>query len=239
METPKVRIAPNSVIVDSLQKLSRIMVEAAEESITNTINMGGRLGEAVDTVRRLTPTTTVGKTRPVPCCPPVDECPPQCLLEITRHAYAGEVILVPFRIRNNSGQARTYQIGVRPLVDENLNPAPRQPTLDKTSATIQSGQSVVVEIRIDLTNGFGTGRQYEATIVIREHEINQNVCFRLIIDPLRAPEVEPYDEKDLKKHFLSWHYHFYCEEKPAHFIVVGKENESYATVKRTNIPPKG
>jgi len=230
MEIPKVRIGSGRVVTDSIQQLGRTMVQMVDESINNTITMGTRLSEVVDTVNKITPTAsrTRGETLSVPCCPPEEECPPQCLLEITRHAYAGERIIVPFRIRNGTNQVKNYHIGIRPLVDENQNPTPSQPTLDKTTATIQPAQSVLVEMRIDLGNGFSNGHQYEATIVVRERDFNQNICFRLVLDPLHAPEVTPYDEKDLKSHFLSWQYHFYCEEKPARISVQGKPYDETA-----------
>jgi hypothetical protein len=70
---------------------------------------------------------------------------------------------------------------------------------------------VVVEMRIDLTQGYRAGSSYEATIVIREKEVNQNVCFTLVLDPLGPDDVTPWDEQDLQRHFLSWHHHFYCD----------------------------
>src|SRR5690606_19062477 len=44
----------------------------------------------------------------VPCCPPEQECPPHCLLEIDWEAHIGEVIIVPFGVKNHCGQEKTY-----------------------------------------------------------------------------------------------------------------------------------
>lgn len=203
----------------SARRLGSITARMFEESMASTASMVRHLGEMADATRAAGRGTSGGKTfRPVPCCPPVEECPPQCLAEITRRAHAGEVVLVPFRIHNASGATRTWQVGLRPLVDEDQNPAPSQPTLDKTKVTVPPSQSVTVEMRIDLSSGYPPGGHYEATIVIREKEINQNVCFRLILDPFDPPVITPHDEDDLKTHFLSWHHHFYCDEKPARVV---------------------
>lgn len=204
------------ILGNSARQLGSIGARILEDSMASTATTLRRLGEMAETTRSAARSAPAGgRVLTVPCCPPVEECPPQCLAEITRRAHAGEVVLVPFRIHNRSGAVKTWQVGLRPLVDQNQNPAPSQPTLDKTTVTVPPSQSVVVEMRIDLTEGYQAGTAYEATIVIREKEINQNVCFRLILDPLHAQEVVPYDEEDLKTHFLSWHYHFYCDEKVA------------------------
>jgi hypothetical protein len=205
------KLPDSRTLSSSARRLGTIGVRLIEDSIANTSTMARRLGELAEVTRSVTGSRTAGRTKTVPCCPPIEECPPQCLTEITRHAHAGEVVLVAIRINNPFGEAKTWQVGLRPLVDEHQKPAPSQPTLDKTSVTVPPSQSVVVEMRIDLTQGYHAGSSYEATIVIREKEVNQNVCFTLVLDPLRPEDVTPWDEQDLKRHFLSWHHHFYCD----------------------------
>jgi hypothetical protein len=180
--------------------------------------MASRMGRMMDTARPSSVRAACegGTVRAVPCCPPVEKCPPCCILELDRRAKPGEVILVPFRIRNASGRQRSYQVGIRPMVDEHQNPAPSQPTLDRTAVTINPHQSALVEMRLDLSHdAYRPGQRFEATIVVREKEINQNICFRLTLDPFDdVPEAVPCDERDLRTHFVSWHYHFYCDEDP-------------------------
>ena len=149
------------------------------------------------------------------CCPPCDECPPYCLLTLKRHAYPGEVIIVPFKVRNACGVPKQYRFGVRPLLNQHGQPAPSQPTLDKTFCELQPGQSICIELRLDLTQGYRAGQEYETVIVVRQKEHNQNICFTLCIDSCKdAPVAEPIDEKKLNTHFVSWKHHYYCEPKP-------------------------
>jgi len=63
-------------------------------------------------------------------CPPQDNCPPRCLLTIERHCNRGEVIIVPFRVRNGTNSPKTYNLGVREINDKD-GAAIAQPTLDK------------------------------------------------------------------------------------------------------------
>ena len=222
MDSPRLKFTPNPQLGNTLRQLSSATSALVEESLASSVNVASRMGQVMEAATSVpaSATRTRGTKHPVPCCPPVEECPPECLLEITRHAHAGEVILVPFRIRNDSAQVKKYHVGLREMVDDNQSPAPSQPTLDKTQVTINPHQSVMVEMRIDLSSGYQAGRQYEATIVVREKEINQNICFRLILDAFtNVPEATPYDEKDLKTHFVSWHYHFYCDEKPTRIVL--------------------
>ena len=146
------------------------------------------------------------------CCPPKDECPPRCLLRLSRRARPGEVILVPFQIRNASGQPKQYQLGVHPLLDQHGNPAPTQPTLSTTQIQVPPGHTRVVEMRLDLSN-YQAGNVYETDIVVREKEVNQNICFTLTVESgADAPVATPHDEQKLQRHFVHWHHHYYCEE---------------------------
>lgn len=234
MDAPRLSFSPNPALSASLRRLGEAATGLLQESMSSGVNVASRAGQVVDAAASVpaSASRTTGSVRKVPCCPPTETCPPYCLIEITRRAHPGEVILVPFRIRNASGQPRTYQIGVRPMVDEHQNPAPSQPTLDQLSATINPHQTVLVEMKLDLrAAGYQAGQQYEATIVVREKEINQNICFRLLLDPFTGiPEATPLDERDLKTHFVSWHYHFYCDEQPAR-VKVTKQPRDVEPVK--------
>lgn len=219
MDAPRLSFSPNPALSASLRRLGEATSTLLQESMSSGVNMVSRAGQVADAAASVpaSASRTTGSVREVPCCPPTETCPPYCLIEITRRAHPGEMILVPFRVRNASGQPKTYHFGVRPMVDEHQNPAPSQPTLDKLSATINPHQAVLVEMKLDLrAGGYQAGQQYEATIVVREKEINQNICFRLLLDPFTGvPEATPLDEQELKTHFVSWHYHFYCDEQPA------------------------
>lgn len=144
-------------------------------------------------------------------CPPQDDCPPRCLTTITRHAEAGEVIIVPFRVRNTGTYPKTYALGVRPITDRHGN-AITQPTLDRVKIEVQPGAAAMAEMRVNIGKGFIPGSLYETNIVIREKAHNQNICFKLYVNALEeAPEAAPYDEKDIDTHFHHWYYHYYCE----------------------------
>jgi hypothetical protein len=145
------------------------------------------------------------------CCPPRQECPQDCLVSIKRIAYAGEKIIVPFKVKNSSHIQKHYRIGMRPLKEDNGNAAPSQPVLNKTEVTLEPNQSELVLMGINLAN-FQTGHTYRANIVVRENEINQNICFTLIVSSyFDVPEAKPWDERKYSSHFQCWQSHFYCD----------------------------
>jgi hypothetical protein len=159
---------------------------------------------------------TYGAANQSDCCPPKKACPPRCLAEIVREACEGEVIVVPFSIKNKCGGTKTYRIGMRQLVDQHGNAAPMQPSLNRDTVILEPGQSIAVLMTVNLMQGFEAGNTYSADIVIREAEVNQNVCFKLNVRACgNGPEVCPLDEKEYLLHWQSWQDHFYCEQKPA------------------------
>lgn len=145
------------------------------------------------------------------CCPPETECPPHCIANMTRHAEQGERIVVSFLVRNSCSTEKTYRIGVRELKDEDGNMAPSQPVLNKQSVTLAPGSRERVTMVIDLKS-FKSGSVYSAEIVLREKDINQNICFRLVVKGhSNLDEVSPYDEKKYKLKWQDWRSHYYCE----------------------------
>ena len=159
--------------------------------------------------------STTGKKADCNACPPECDCPPQCLLSISRDASPGEVIVVPFKVKNVLQTAKTYLVGVRPFYDNDGNLLPNQPTLNKTSLNLQPGQSIQVEMKIDLTNGYTTGSTYSTEIVIREKDVNQNICFTLHVTANSCiPEVQPLNEQVYFTHFQDWKSHYYCDKRP-------------------------
>ncbi len=161
--------------------------------------------------------TSVGPLKKDDCdaCPPDCDCPPQCLINITRNANPGEVIVVPFKIKNSLKTAKTYRVGIRPFYDSDGNILPNQPTLNKTTINVQPGQSILIEMKIDLTNGYDAGSSYSTEIVVREKDVNQNICFTLnIISNSFIPEATPLDEQKYFTHFQDWKSHYYCDTRP-------------------------
>lgn len=144
------------------------------------------------------------------CCPPKQHCPPHCILSIHRTAYAGERIIVPFKIKNTHSTTHTYMIGHWPLMDESGNTAPQQPVLSKTSVTLAPNQVELVFMTIDLIS-FKTGQTYNMEIVLREEKFNQNICFSLFMGDSRdVPVAKPWDEHIVYPKFLDWQTHFTC-----------------------------
>jgi hypothetical protein len=151
------------------------------------------------------------QTKSSKCCPPEHECPPHCIASITRHAREGERIVVPFLVRNRCASEKTYRIGVRELKNENGEMAPSQPVLNKHSVTLAPGNRERVVMTVDLAS-FQKGDVYSAEIVLREKDINQNVCFRLVVEgDSDLEEVSPHDEKKYKLKWQDWRSHYYCE----------------------------
>ncbi|MEP6846101.1 MAG: hypothetical protein ABI861_08855 [Panacibacter sp.] len=149
------------------------------------------------------------------CCPPKQTCPPHCIATIKRTAQEGERIVVPFIVKNTCSQTTTYRVGVRELINEDDGQAaPAQPTLNKMVVTLAPGRSERVLMTVDLAN-FSAGATYMAEIVLREKEINQNICFTLIIDSPGGPVVTPKSEQDYRLRWQSWKDHYYCEKPTA------------------------
>ncbi|MEO7960395.1 MAG: hypothetical protein ABIR19_02545 [Ginsengibacter sp.] len=116
-------------------------------------------------------------------------------------------------IKNDCNQTKTYRIGVRQLDDETGNSAPSQPVLNKSTVTLEPGRSEEVLVSVDLAN-FKNGSTYTTEIVLREKEINQNICFTLIVEDPRSTVVVPQSEQQYRLRWQSWKDHYYCE-KPA------------------------
>lgn len=188
-------------------------MDLLSSSFENNMKMATEMGNLFKNVSFQSPFLASSKN--CDCCPPEPYCPPHCLIEINRDAYAGEVIVVPFAVKNTCGSAKRYKIGLRPLVDQDGNPAPQQPVLNKQEVDLQPGQLVNVLMTINLMQGVNPGDCFQTDIVIREKEVNQNICFTLNVVPFcDVPVAKPLSEKHYFNHWQSWQSHFYCEDKP-------------------------
>lgn len=147
------------------------------------------------------------------CCPPDCDCPPHCIASISRCAAQGERIIVPFLVKNTCSHTKTYRVGVRELKDQDGKLSPTQPKLNKHSITVEPGRSERVLMLLELDK-FENGTTHSTEIVLREKEINQNICFTLKIDnDCQLISVEPKDEKQFLLKWQSWQSHYYCEPK--------------------------
>lgn len=202
-------------LTDGMQKLTdlslsmlRLSMDTASKNVNVVKDAMGNMGLGSFTLPGLTlPGLTTGDHG---CCPPERDCPPHCLLQITRQAAAGERIIVPFLVKNKCGTAKHYRVGVRELKNTDGSSAPSQPVLDKYDVTLDPGQSQLVSMSIDLGN-FSNGNTYQMEIVIREKDINQNICFTLVVGTADAPVAQPLDEKKYTLRWQDWRSHFYCE----------------------------
>jgi len=202
-------------LTDGMQKLTdlslsmlRLSMDTASKNANVVKDVMGNMGLGSLTLPGITlPGLTTGDHG---CCPPQHDCPPHCLLQITRQAAAGERIIVPFLVKNKCGTAKHYRVGVRELKYTNGSSAPSQPVLDKYEVTLDPGQSELVSMSIDLGN-FANGNSYQTEIVIREKDINQNICFTLVVGTADAPVAQPLDEKKYTLRWQDWRSHFYCE----------------------------
>ncbi len=201
-------------LTDNVQKLADLSIATFKSSVENVSKNVGELNKIAGDLglRTLNLPFTKGSGT-CNCCPPEHDCPPHCILELVRHATAGERIIVPFAIKNTCGGAKRYRVGIRELKSLDGNLAPAQPVLNKKLVTLQPSETEVVEMTLDLAE-FSGGITYNAEIVVREKEINQNICFSLVVDGNRSvPVARPLDEKKYHLHWQSWQSHFYCEEK--------------------------
>jgi len=197
-------------LTQSMQRISEATTRMFQNNAENSIQWFSELQDVFGSG------LNIGKKKDdCGACPPECDCPPQCLLNIYREANPGETIIVPFKVKNTLQTAKIYRIGVRPLYDDNGNLLPNQPVLNKTVLNLQPGQSILVEMKIDLTNGYLAGNRYSTEIVIREKEVNQNICFTLnVTSNTCIPEAHPLKEQDYLTHFNDWKSHYYCDSRP-------------------------
>ena len=74
---------------------------------------------------------------------------------------------------------------------------------------------------IDLEQ-FNAGTTYTAEIVLREKEINQNICFTLMVsNPANVVTAIPKDENSYRMRWQSWKDHYYCEKPVLKPIDIG------------------
>lgn len=194
---------------NSLKSITKAYMDTLSATMENVNSNMGSMQNVFGKISLPTLSIPGAKTKSN-CCPPEPECPPHCILQITRHAFANESIIVPFAVKNNCNGPRTYRVGVRELKNQDGTLALFQPLLSKQSVTLAKGESQMVLMSVELKK-FSPGT-YTAEIVIREKDINQNICFTLVVDSYsNVPVAEPMDEKKYRMKWQSWQRHYYCE----------------------------
>ena len=196
-------------LAESFGKMAQSYVSTIRSAIENVSQNAGEFNTMM-TSMGIPRMGLLSKKKNSGCCVPDDECPPHCLVNINHRAFAGERIIVPFAIKNVCQGQKKYRLGVRELKNIDGTLAPSQPILNKNEVTLEQGTSEMALMSIDLQQ-FAAGT-YTAEIVIREKEINQNICFQLIVDSFnRVPVAVPIEENRYRRHWQSWQRHFYCE----------------------------
>jgi hypothetical protein len=196
-----------------LQMLTDMSMATIKSAMENSTKTADGLNKVIANTGLLNFTIPdiFGTNKTKDCCVPQDECPPHCILQIQRHAVSGERIIVPFVIKNTCSAQKNYKVGIRELKNIDGTLAPDQPKLNKNAVSLQPGAEEMVLMEIDLAN-FNAGTTYNAEIVIREKDINQNICFTLVVDGINnAPVAKPQDEKKYNLRWQSWKNHYYCE----------------------------
>ncbi len=153
----------------------------------------------------------IGSSSDCDTCPPKEQCPPKSIASIYRKAMAEERIVVPFILKNTCSHAKSYRIGLRSVTNQDGNPAPNQPYLNKNIVNLQPNAQERVLLQLDLT-GFAIGK-YHVEIVVREKEFNQNILLTIEVADHTAAVISPLDEKQYRLKWQSWKTHFYCEPK--------------------------
>lgn len=224
METKSGNIADlQKTVTENLQQLTNLSMNAfkpvMEGMISNVSNISNSILKTGLPQIKI-PQFKIGNSN---CCPPEETCPPQCIASITKNAMEGERMIAAFTVKNDCSKTKSYRIGVRELKDESGNMAPAQPTLNKSFITLDAGRSEQVLVMLDLAN-FKNGSTYSTEIVLREKEINQNVCFTVNVGNASSTTVTPQDENKYKLRWQSWKDHYYCERPSGR--IVGTRNEA-------------
>lgn len=205
------RIIDTSKVADSIQRFSNLSMELFADSLRNNFKMLDDMGNIFTS----SVSQDIQKRKSSHCCPPEPECPPRCILEIKKEAYAGEVIVQPFMVKNQCNSIKTYRIGVREFKDQHGNESPVAAILNRNEIQLEPGQSISVLLSVNLSQEVQAGDCLSTDIVIREKEVNQNICFKLFVKPIcDVPVAVPLKEAYYFNHWQSWQSHFYCENKP-------------------------
>jgi len=210
MENKQTGASIQQVLTDSIQQMANLSLGSMKPLMEGMVSNLSSINKSVQEgglpaikIPRL-------KSQCDNCCPPEPSCPPHCIASIHRCAMQGERIVVPFVVKNTCSHAKTWRIGVRELKNEDGQVAPSQPQLSKQSVTLEPGRSERVLMQIDLGN-FTNGAVYTTEIVLREKDVNQNICFTLTMDDCNATVAEPKDEKKYRLRWQGWQSHYYCE----------------------------
>ncbi len=201
--------ALSEIAADNFQKVANMSVDFYRNIFGTLLQNNTSFSETLTQVSRNTLNPLKSMFNSGDCCPPTQHCPPHCIAAIEKQAMSGERIIVPILIKNSCNSPKTYRIGIRELMDIDGKPAPQQPDLNKNSITLQPHGSERVLMRLDLDNF--QSRTYTAEIVIREKEINQNICFTLMVRDHPSAVAEPGEENQYKLKWQSWKSHYYCE----------------------------
>ncbi|MGB5943672.1 MAG: hypothetical protein WBG71_12390 [Leeuwenhoekiella sp.] len=201
----------SDTVMDNLQNLTDMSMEFYSTMLNNVTGNNSQFSENVSQLGKNALQPLKSMFNSGDCCPPKEECPPHCLTTIHRQAMPGERIVVPFQVYNDCNTAKNYQIGVRSLTDQDGNPAPDQPHLNKHSIQLQPHAKERVLVVLDLGN-FSTGN-FSTEVVLREREYNQNICLNITVTDRSGPLVTPFEEKKYKLKWQSWKSHYYCEPK--------------------------
>lgn len=200
-------------LADNFQQMANLSLSALKPMMEGMINNMSAINNAI--LQGGLPSVKIPNISLNNCdCPPEQTCPPHCIAAITKYATEGERIITAFTVKNDCSKTKSYRIGVRELKDETGAMAPSQPVLNKNTVTLDPGRSEQILMAIDLAN-FKNGSTYTTEIVLREKEINQNICFTLIVDNSGSTVVTPQDEQQYKQRWQSWKDHYYCERPTA------------------------
>src|SRR6266550_5644293 len=105
-------------VKESAQRISKATGRMLEENFNSNMQWFSEVQNALGV-------SSLGLGKRDDCCdacPPKCDCPPHCLISIKREAYHGEIIVVPFKVKNTLQAAKQYKIGVRPFYDDNGTP---------------------------------------------------------------------------------------------------------------------
>ncbi len=201
--------ALSETAADNFQKVANMSVDFYRNIFDTLLQNNTSFSDTLTQVSRNTLNPLKSMFNSGDCCPPEQSCPPHCIATIEKQGMAGEKVIVPILIKNTCNAPKTYRIGVRELMDIDNKPAPQQPDLNKNTISLQPNGSERVLMGLDLAN-FESGT-YTAEIVIREKEINQNICFTLAVRDHLPALAEPGEENQYKLRWQSWRSHYYCE----------------------------
>lgn len=145
------------------------------------------------------------------CRVPEQDCPPRCVCDLAWTLCPGGRLEGSLRLTNTGKSTRRYTLSATNLVSAGHDPD-ITPSLQPAEATLEPGQSVLVQVGAQGTERLEIGREYTAEIRVAGL-YEQCVRLQVTVEASSRPHCEvEQGEMPMRVRAHRWSDHFQCEE---------------------------